>query len=139
MTEEMPAYPQPDGDTQAFWDSIAHGGLRLQLCLHCKRHVFYPRSVCPHCSSTDLDWVESSGRGRVYSFTVVHRAPPGFAGAPYVVALVDLDEDVRLMTRLVDVAPTDVTIGLEVELMIRGEPPLPYFVPSRSRRISSAS
>ena len=68
-----------------------------------------------------------SGQGTIYSYTVVHRAPPGFADAPYVVALVELAEGPRMMTRVIDVEPGSVEIGQKVELEIRGEPPLPYF------------
>lgn len=66
------------------------------------------------------------GRGVVHSYTVVHRAPPGFDGVPYVVALVDL-EGIRMMTRLLDVEPSEVSIGLEVIVAIEGDPPMPYF------------
>jgi uncharacterized OB-fold protein len=125
-------FPKPDDVTQPFWDGIAAGRLRLQRCRDCGRHVFYPRAVCPHCTTGELEWVDATGRGSVYSFTVVHRAPPGFADdAPYAVALVDLEEGVRLMTRLVDAAPDEVEVGLAVEVTIQGEPALPYFRPSR--------
>ncbi|HXM57884.1 MAG TPA: Zn-ribbon domain-containing OB-fold protein [Candidatus Dormibacteraeota bacterium] len=128
MTER--AFAVPDVVTQPFWDGIAEGVLRLQRCAACGRHVFYPRAVCPFCMAAELRWEEASGRGAVHSFTVVHRAPAGYRDeVPYVVALVDLDEGVRMMTRLVDVAPADVRVGLAVEVAIRGEPRLPYFRP----------
>jgi len=124
------AFPVPDAVTQPFWDGVAEGVLRLQWCATCGRHVFYPRAVCPQCMSDDLEWVEASGAGAVHSFTVVHRAPPDYRDdVPYVVALVDLDEGVRMMTRLVDVEPAAVSVGMPVELAIRGEPRLPYFRP----------
>jgi uncharacterized OB-fold protein len=82
--------------------------------------------------ASDLEWVEASGAGRVHSFTVVHRAPPDYRDeVPYVVALVDLDEGVRMMTRLVDVEPGAVGVGMPVEVAMRGEPRLPYFRPRR--------
>jgi uncharacterized OB-fold protein len=72
--------------------------------------------------------VRASGRGTVHSFTVVHRAPPEFvAEAPYVVALVDLEEGPRMMSRLLGVEPAAVVVGMPVELSISGDPPLPYF------------
>ncbi len=122
-------YPQPDDVTQPFWDGIAEGRLRLQRCASCGRHVFYPRAVCPHCSSAGLEWVDASGRGTLYSYSVVHRAPPGFE-APYAVALVDLAEGVRMMTRLVDVAIDDLAVGQALEVAIQGDPALPYFRPA---------
>ncbi len=129
MTER--AFPVPDAVTEPFWEGIAEGVLRVQRCRACGRHVFYPRAVCPHCGG-GLDWVEAGGGGTVHSYTIVHRAPPAYReDVPYVVALVDLDEGVRLMTRLVDVEPAAVEVGMPVEVAIQGEPRLPYFRPRR--------
>jgi uncharacterized OB-fold protein len=123
-------YPVPDAETAPFWEAVAAGRLDLQRCRSCHRHVFYPRSLCPHCGGVDLDWVTVSGNGTVYSFTVVHRAPAEFqAEAPYVVALVELEEGVRMLTRLVEVEPAEVRVAMPVEVILRGEPPLPYFRP----------
>lgn len=95
------------------WRSALNGGrLTLQRCQSCQRHVFYPRVVCPHCSHEALDWVESPGQGTVYSVTVVARKAD--QGGPYNVVLVDLDEGVRLMSRVDGVAPDEVRIGLRV-------------------------
>ena len=128
MTER--AHPVPDAVTQPFWDGVAEGVLRLQRCRDCDRHVFYPRAVCPFCMTSDLEWTEATGAGLVHSFTIVHRAPPDYRDdVPYVVALVDLDEGVRMMTRLVDVEPSAVVAGMAVEAAIQGEPRLPYFRP----------
>jgi uncharacterized OB-fold protein len=124
------AFPVPDAITGPFWDGVAEGVLRLQRCAGCGRHVFYPRAVCPHCTGAELTWVEATGRGVVHSFTVVHRAPAEYRDeVPYAVALVDLEEGVRMMARLVDVEPSAVRVGLPVEVAIRGEPRLPYFRP----------
>ena len=128
MTER--AYPVPDAVTQPFWDGVAEGVLRLQRCRACERCIYYPRAVCPTCMTSDLEWVEVSGVGVVHSFTIIHRAPPDYRDeVPYAVALVDLDEGVRMMTRLVDVEPAAVRVGLPVEVAFRGEPRLPYFRP----------
>jgi uncharacterized OB-fold protein len=122
------AFPVPDAVTQPFWEGVAEGVLRVQRCVACGRNVFYPRAVCPFCTASDLEWVEASGAGVVHSFTVVHRAPPDYRDeVPYVVALVDLDEGVRMMSRLVDVEPGAVAVGMPVEVVMRGEPRLPYF------------
>jgi len=126
------AFPVADAVTTPFWEGVAEGVLRVQRCGACGRHVFYPRAVCPHCTTGELAWVEAGGGGRVHSFTVVHRAPAEYREeAPYVVALVELDEGVRLMTRLVDVAPADVRVDMPVEVAIQGDPRLPYFRPRR--------
>ena len=77
--------------------------------------------------------MDASGRGRIHSYTVVHRASPEYRDeVPYVVALVELDEGVRMMTRLVDVWPAAVRVDLPVEVAIQGDPRLPYFRPRSS-------
>ena len=126
-------YPEPDPETRPFWAAVAAGRLDIQRCTACGRHVFYPRgSVCPHCGALALEWVTAAGRGVLHSFTVVHRAPPELAAeAPYVVALIDLEEGPRMMSRLVGVEPAAVAVGMAVELAISGEPPLPFFTISR--------
>lgn len=132
MTDAVRPVPEPDGETQPFWDGVRDGRLRIQRCRACGKFVFYPRSVCPHCMAAELDWVNASGRGRVHSYTVVHRAPPGFEGdAPYAVVLVELEEGPHLLTRLTDVDVREVRIGMAVELAVAGDPPLPYFKRSR--------
>jgi uncharacterized OB-fold protein len=126
-------FPLPDATTQPFWDGIGAGVLRIQRCDACGRHVFYPRVLCPHCGSARLAWVDASGAGEVHSFTVVHRAPAEFRDeVPFVVALVDLREGVRMMTRLLGVEPSRVRVGMPVRVAIEGEPPLPYFRPAPS-------
>lgn len=128
MSDSLRPYPEPDGETQPFWDGIAAGQLRLQRCRACARFVFYPRSICPHCMSAELEWVDADGAGVVHSYTVVHRAAPGFAEeAPYVVALVELVEGVRMLTRLLGVSPEDARVGMSVRVAIEGDPALPYF------------
>ena len=124
-------FPLPDPDTEHFWKAAAEGRLDIQRCKSCSRHIFYPRAICPYCGALGPEWVTAVGSGEVYSYTVVHRAPPEFADeAPYVIALVDLDEGVRMMTRLVDVDPKEVRVGLRVQVVFAGEPPAPHFRPS---------
>ena len=121
-------YPELDAETRPFWEALAQGRFEVQRCTACGKHVFYPRLVCPHCGGGPLEWVSASGRGTVHSFTVVHRAPPAFAAeVPYVVALVDLEEGPRMMTRLLGAEPAEVHIGMPVQVAIEGDPPLPYF------------
>jgi hypothetical protein len=126
----LPERPHPDPEplVRPFWDAVAAGRLDLQRCAACGRHVFYPRAICSHCGQGPLEWVTASGLGTVHAYTVAHRAPEPFSSeVPFVVALVDLDEGVRMMTRLVDVEPAQVSIGLPVKLSISGDPPLPTF------------
>jgi uncharacterized OB-fold protein len=118
MAEYTRPLPVPDGDTRPFWDAAKQHRLVLQRCLDCEKAIFYPRAVCPHCMSDRIVWFDATGRGTIYSFTVIHRAPAQFAdGVPYVVALIDLAEGVRMMSNVVDCPPSDVRIGAEVEVV----------------------
>lgn len=126
--------PQPDPVSQLYWDSVRAHAMRLQRCVDCEKWVFYPRAACPHCGGVSLEWRPVSGRGLVYSFTIVHRAPsPALQEqAPYIVALVELEEGVRLMGRLVGVPvePGHVRMGAEIVLEyadVTGEVTLPRF------------
>lgn len=121
-------YPVPDRDTAPFWEGAAAGRLRIQRCTDCGRHVFYPRAVCPHCTGDALEWVTASGRGVVHSFTTVHRTAEEFREeVPFTVALIDLQEGVRMMARLDHARPV---VGMAVEVTFEaaaGPHPLPHF------------
>lgn len=110
--------PAPNALTAPYWQAAREHRFVLPRCSACTRFHFYPRSVCPHCRSAELAWEEASGEGEVYSYTVVHRAPsPAFAqAAPYIVAIIALREGPHMMTRLVDVDPAAVRIGLRVKV-----------------------
>jgi uncharacterized protein len=125
--------PVPDADTEPYWEGIREGRLRLQRCDGCQAAVFYPRAVCPHCLDGPLSWFTAAGTGQVYSYTVAHRAFGEFAGqVPFTVALVDLDEGVRMMARIVDADPGGVRIGMPVRMVVRpvGDADLPCFQPA---------
>ncbi|HVV92578.1 MAG TPA: OB-fold domain-containing protein [Hyphomicrobiales bacterium] len=94
---------QPSPETAGFWDGVGAGELRLRHCRDCGGLWHPKRIVCTDCSSLALDWQASSGSGRVYSFSEVHRAAtPAFAGSvPYTIGLVRLDEGVHLFARLI--------------------------------------
>ncbi|QSO49934.1 Zn-ribbon domain-containing OB-fold protein [Alicyclobacillus mengziensis] len=96
-------FPRPvlDSDSAPFWEGLQRHELWIQRCDDCEKYIFYPRSICPHCFSTDVSYVKAAGTGVIYSYTVVHRAFGPFAAeAPFVVGLVDLDEGVRMMARI---------------------------------------
>lgn len=118
----------PDAAPLATWRAhLAAGRFMLQRCTACQRHVFYPRVLCPHCASDELQWTEPSGSGTVYSTTVVARRPE--QGGNYNVAVIDLDEGVRMMSRVDGVAADAVRIGLRVRHAIvqeNGEPLLVF-------------
>lgn len=107
--------PRPDSTTRPYWEAARQHWLVIQRCLDCDRSIHYPRAICPDCLSNHLVYEEVTGAGTIYSFTVTHRPPPAFADeAPYIVALVDLANGVRLVTRIVDAAPEDISIGANV-------------------------
>lgn len=111
--------PQPTPDTQPYWDAARRGELLLPFCRPCGRFFYYPRPFCPTCFRWDVEWRRASGRGTLHSYAVHHRAlTPGFDELiPYVPALVDLEEGVRVVTRLVDVDPASprLRVGAPVE------------------------
>ena len=122
MTGEAgPPYAKPlptrTRDGAPFWEGARSGELRTQFCASCERRQFPPRRLCMHCGGRDVVWRRASGRGRVYSFTIVHRAPePAFApDVPYAVVVVDLAEGGRMMSNIVGCAPADVRVGMDVE------------------------
>jgi len=105
----------------------------VQRCTDCGSHIFIPQPVCTSCFSEALEWVTTSGRGTVYSFTVVHRPQRPQFKVPYVIAIVELGPDLFMMTNLIDVDPAAVRIGLPVEVAFveRSEAiTLPYFKPA---------
>jgi uncharacterized OB-fold protein len=110
--------PMISYDTAFFWEGTAAGELRIQHCPSCDRLRHPPGPMCPSCGADKQDYVVASGRGTVYSF-VVHHAPavPGKT-LPFVVALVELDEGVRMIAELVDVDPTAVSIDMPVRLAL---------------------
>jgi len=116
MAEAPKPIPSPTLTSQPFWAGCREGRLRLQRCGACRQFLFAPRPACPHCGGADLAWSDVSGRGRVFSFTVVHRAPSEAfrAQVPYVVAIVELEEGVRLLANVVGCAPADVRVGMPV-------------------------
>jgi uncharacterized OB-fold protein len=116
MTVPKPL-PQVDPGTAPYWDGLREGKFLLKSCRSCGKPHFYPRESCPHCDSADLEWTQASGLGEIYSFTVsVRPAGPAFAAdAPYVIAIVALDEGPRMMTWILD-APANVAIGKRVRL-----------------------
>ena len=115
MAEHTKPVPSPTDATQAFWAGCAAGVLRLRNCPDCAKFFAPTRAVCA-CGNSNLTWVDTSGRGRIFSYTVVHRAPdPAFrADLPYVIALVELEEGAKLLSNITGCAPAEVRVGMPV-------------------------
>ena len=122
MIAQKNPYTGP-GPNQVYQQALARGEFRIQHCNSCGKHFFYPRALCRYCGSTDLQWVQVSGHATVYSTSVVRQRPEH--GPDYNVALVDLREGPRMMSRIVDIAPEAIRIGMPVRGFmgeIDGEP-----------------
>lgn len=125
--------PFVHGEEATWFDYCQRGELRIQRCRACGGHVFYPRFACPTCLSTDLEWVRASGRGVVHTFTVQHRAGPDYEGPlPFVIAIVELEEGVRMLSRVVaDVDAVRIDMLVAVAWAKLGDDfQMPVFVPA---------
>ena len=109
--------PRPTALSRPFWEACREGRLVVQRCLDCGSYVFIPQPCCGECMSTRLEWVESSGRGTLYSFTTVHRPQQPTFEVPYTVIVVELEEGWFMLSNLVGVAPEDVRIGSPLEVV----------------------
>lgn len=113
------AAPAPTPDDEPFWTALADGRFVLPRCRSCRSFIWYPRLFCPACHTPDVEWVEASGRGTVYSYTVSARGlGPWKTRTPYVIAYVELEEGPRVLTNIVGVAPDAVHIGQPVTAVI---------------------
>lgn len=134
MAEVPRPLPAATPETQEFFDGLRRRELRLQRCRGCGRAYFYPRPFCPRpgCHSRDVEWFTASGRGTLYSYVIAHRGHPAFE-APYVIAVVELEEGARLMTNIVGLAepaPEALPAGAPVEVVyedVGDEATLPLF------------
>ena len=135
---ESPNFPRPvpNIDDEAFWDGCQNDELRMQRCAVCKKYRWLPRPMCPYCNALEHEWVMVSGRGKVFSWTViVHPVHPAAnEKVPYNVAQVQLDEnpDLILVTNLVEIDNDAIRIDLPVEaVFVEHEPgvKIPKFRP----------
>ncbi len=120
--------------SQPFWDAAKEKRLIIQQCTACGEHVFYPRMVCPHCAADSLVWVEASGKGTVYSYTVVEaNAPSTFlADMPFVIAVIRLEEGVQMLSNVIGCDPHSVECDMPVKVTfekLNDEFTLPKFKP----------
>jgi len=104
-----------------FWEGTAIGELRFQKCNECGNKMFPARLYCTNCMSQNIGWSKASGKGKIYSYSVAYEYPPArvakFLSTPYIIALVDLIEGVRMMTNIIDCEPENIKIGMPVEVI----------------------
>jgi uncharacterized protein len=119
--------PEPNPETQAFWDATARGELLLRRCGGCGEAHYYPRTICPLCGSADTAWEQAAGAGTIYSFSVMRQAK-----IPYAIAYVTLDEGPTMMTNIVEADLDAIRIGQRVRVVFvptEGGAPVPMFRP----------
>ena len=109
--------PRPSPTTRPFWDGLNERKVQIQQCDGCDSWVFYPRTRCPSCLSDLLVWREVSGQGVLYTYTLARQpTAPHFADeTPQQLAVVELDEGVRMTSTLVNVEPSDIVIGMRLQ------------------------
>jgi len=127
MTAPARTIPAPPTtpETEAFWAAAADGRLLLKHCTACNQPHHYPRSICPFCTSDRTEWRPSSGRGTIYSFSVMRRV-----AVPFAIAYVTLEEGVSMMTNIVDCDLDAIRIGQPVRVVFKptdGGHPVPMF------------
>ncbi len=148
MADYNKPLPKPDPVTKPYWDSLKEHAMKIQKCNDTGKFFFYPRGISPYTGSTNLSWEAVSGKGEVYGFAVIptqRSAWPGF-DAPYVVAMVELEEGPKLMTHIINVADESdepearfqtimdtVKVGMPVQIVyddVTDEITLPKFEPA---------
>lgn len=115
---------------EPYFEAASRGELLVKACNGCGKVHHYPRAICPFCWSADVNWSQSSGRGKIYTYSVTRRG----AGAPYCIAYVTLDEGPTLMTNIVDTDLDDVKIGQRVSVVFKlseNGTSIPMFTPAR--------
>jgi uncharacterized protein len=123
---KIPA-PVVTSETEGFWSAAREGRFVVPTCTACGKAHWYPRAVCPFCSSGKVEWRDASGRGAIYTFSVMRRAKE-----PYAIAYVTLAEGPTMMTNIVDCDFDGLRIGQAVSVVFKdteGGPPVPMFRP----------
>ena len=136
--KEKASWPLPDvaAVDKPFWDAVQNGNFLLQKCKRCGRLQFLPRPVCLDCFGMDLDWQESEGIGKIYSYTSVFapmrpapRRQVDETGVPIIFAAVDLNEGVRVLSEIVDCQPDEIKIGADVRVCFYKAPGTSFKLP----------
>ena len=120
-TEYSKPLPVPQPESDDYWEQAANGKLVAQRCADCDALQFYPRVFCTSCSSRSLEWQELSGKGTLFTFTIVHQPPHrGFTGdVPYIAAIVELAEGVKMPSQVIGIEPDPdaLSIGMPLEVV----------------------
>jgi len=121
MSEYIKPLPVIKPWSKKFWEAARQHKLIMQKCNDCGKLIFYPRKVCPFCWSASVGWTDVSGKARVRTMTTtIAGVEQAFIpDLPYVLAIVELEEGVRMMTNIVECRPEDVKIGMEVAVTFR--------------------
>lgn len=131
-------HPKPlpviTAENRPFWEGCKQGKLLLQYCDACEQYQFYPRLYCTRCGVPNLRWAEASGRGVVYSYTIIrqNKSPEFRDDVPYNVAIIQLEEGPRMLSNVIDIAPGDLRVDLPVIVVfdpVSDEISLPRFRP----------
>ena len=121
MSEINRPLPKPTPETQHFWDGCKQGELRLQRCSKCAETWFPPRPFCPGCACRGVEVYKASGKARLHSYIINHRPHPGFGKEPYAIAVVELEEGVKMMSNIVDCPQTPEALVLDMPLEVTFE------------------
>ncbi len=121
MEQPVIQRPKPkvqDPIEQEFWDKCQDGTLYFQRCSSCNVWRFLPRYTCAKCGSFEFEWTPSTGRGSIFSWTVTHQAfHPAFAAdVPYAAIVVELEEGVRMASRMINCSPDVITLDMPMEV-----------------------
>lgn len=124
MTLQTLVYPPRMTEfTSTFWNGLREGRFQTSKCSRCQHMTFPPKPVCPDCWCQEVEWAELSGRGWLRSYTEVSAAPAMFAdGAPYVLGIVDLEEGVRVLSRVL-ATWDDLSVDVAVKVQVRPAEP----------------
>lgn len=111
MSEKTYLDPSINMETEAYWQAANDGKLLVKRCNACGQIHFYPRAICPECFSSDTAWVEATGKGRIYSYSVTRRAK-----VPYAIAYITLEEGVTMLSNIVEADLDGLEVNMPVEV-----------------------
>ena len=137
MEPQRPLPTPMTPEAMPYWEGLKENKLMLPKCGDCKKAFFYPRIACPHCHSRNIGWIQASGKGKLYSFEIAHRAlNPNFKiEPPYILAMIELEEGPRMMSNLINIDPdpAKVKCDMPVEVVFEKQTDdvtLPLFQPA---------